>query len=149
MRDSSDDENEHRSDAMRAALWVAILASSLSGVVTADELPKPPQSKTYPYVNTLEASIYRGEIAFKHYCVLCHGVKADGDGRAAKLYQPRPANLLTSDKNVQYKELIIRKGGAALARSEFMPPWEKELTNEQINDVLAYLTSIQQNAAKK
>ncbi len=47
-----------------------------------------------------------------------------------------------SDKNDAYKELIIRRGGKALARSEFMPPWDKELTNEQISDVIAFLGSI-------
>ena len=149
MRYSSNDENDHRSGTMKNLLCASLLVSLLPGVVTASELQKPKPSKTYPYVNTLEASIYRGEIAFQHYCVLCHGINADGNGRAAKLYQPKPANLLTSDKNAQYKELIIRKGGAALGRSEFMPPWEKELTNEQITDVLAYLTSIQKGVTKK
>ena len=28
--------------------------------------------------------------------------------------------------------LIVQKGGKALARSEFMPPWGEELTDEQI-----------------
>ena len=51
-----------------------------------------------------------------------------------------------SDKNDAYFGLIIRKGGAASGRSEFMPSWEAELTNEQINDLVAYLRSI--NAAK-
>lgn len=128
---------------MKIAYCAAIMAGLLNGVVQAADLPQPALAKTYPYVTTLEASIYRGEIAFMHYCVLCHGVNADGNGRAAKLYQPRPSNLLTSDKNVQYKELIIRKGGAVIGRSEFMPPWENELTKEQITDILAYLTSIQ------
>ena len=96
----------------------------------------------YPSRDTLEAAIYRGGIVFNHYCVLCHGVKADGSGRAAKLYMPRPANLVMSDKNDEYKELIIRQGGKVLGRSEFMPSWSKELTDEQVKDVVAYLHSI-------
>jgi mono/diheme cytochrome c family protein len=98
----------------------------------------------YPHSNTAEARIYRGDIVFRNYCVLCHGVKADGAGRAAKLYNPKPANLVLSDKNDQYKELIIRQGGAALGRSEFMPPWGNELTDEQVTDVVAYLRSVNQ-----
>ncbi|HEY0825678.1 MAG TPA: cytochrome c, partial [Ramlibacter sp.] len=66
-------------------------------------------------------------------------------GRAARLYNPKPANLRMSDKNEQYMKMIIRNGGKALARSEFMPPWGEELTDEQIGDVVAYLQSI--NAA--
>ena len=67
---------------------------------------------------------------------------ADGKGRAAKLYDPKPANLHVSPYNDTYKEMIIRCGGQRIARSEFMPPWGEELTDEQIRDVIAYLKSI-------
>ena len=92
-----------------------------------------------------DAAHFRGSLVFFNYCVTCHGPNADGNGRAAKLYNPRPANLRTSDKNEAYMKLIIRYGGKAVARSEFMPPWGEELTDEQIGDVVAYLQSI--NAA--
>ncbi|MBX9900504.1 MAG: cytochrome c, partial [Burkholderiaceae bacterium] len=98
-----------------------------------------------PDKNSPEASIYRGNIVFNNYCVLCHGIKADGKGRAARLYNPKPANLVLSDKNDQYKELIIRQGGKALGRSQFMPPWGEELTDEQISDVIHFLGSIAAN----
>ena len=96
--------------------------------------------------DSMEAAIFRGGLVYANYCVTCHGLNADGNGRAARLYNPRPANLRLSDKNDAYFGLIIRKGGAATGRSEFMPTWEAELTNEQINDLVAYLRSI--NAAK-
>lgn len=111
-------------------------------------LPAAAADKTaddFPKKHSLEAAIYRGQIVFNHYCVLCHGPAADGKGRAAKIYDPKPANLLTSDKNDAYKELIVRSGGAALGRSEFMPAWKEELTDEQIADVVAFLRSIQLN----
>lgn len=89
-----------------------------------------------------DARVFRGSVVFFNYCVTCHGANADGKGRAAKLYDPPPANLRTSDKNAEYMRLIVRMGGKALARSEFMPPWGQELTEEQIGDVTAYLQSI-------
>ena len=89
-----------------------------------------------------DAATFRGSLVFFNYCVTCHGPNADGRGRAAKLYDPAPANLRTSDKNEAYMKLIVRNGGKALARSEFMPPWGEELTDEQIGDVVAYLRSI-------
>jgi mono/diheme cytochrome c family protein len=89
-----------------------------------------------------DAAHFRGSLVFFNYCVTCHGPNADGNGRAAKLYSPKPANLRTSDKNEQYMKLIVRSGGKALTRSEFMPPWGEELTEEQIADVVAYLQSI-------
>ena len=58
------------------------------------------------------------------------------------------ANLRGSDKNDQYVSLIIRKGGAALGRSEFMPTWEAELTEEQVRDLVAYLRSINMNTPR-
>ena len=89
-----------------------------------------------------EAARFRGSLVFFNYCVTCHGANADGNGRAARLYNPKPANLRMSDKNEQYMKMIIRNGGKALARSEFMPPWGEELTDEQIADVTSYLQSI-------
>lgn len=89
-----------------------------------------------------DAARFRGSLVFFNYCVTCHGPNADGGGRAARLYNPRPANLRSSDKNEQYMKLIIRTGGKAMGRSEFMPPWGEELTEEQIVDVTAYLQSI-------
>lgn len=89
-----------------------------------------------------DAAIFRGSLVFFNYCVTCHGPNADGNGRAARLYEPRPANLRASDKNAAYMRLIIRKGGQALGRSQFMPPWGEELTDEQVEDVTAYLQSI-------
>jgi mono/diheme cytochrome c family protein len=90
----------------------------------------------------VDARVFRGSVVFFNYCVTCHGPNADGKGRAARLYDPPPANLRNSDKNPEYVRLIVRMGGKALARSEFMPPWGQELTEEQIGDVTAYLQSI-------
>jgi mono/diheme cytochrome c family protein len=91
-----------------------------------------------------ELSVHRGGIVYMHYCVTCHGITADGNGRSAKLYNPKPANLVKSDKNDLYKELIVRRGGGAIGRSNFMPPWGEELTDEQVRDVVTFLRSIQE-----
>ena len=92
--------------------------------------------------DSAEAGIVRGSLVFFNYCVTCHGPNADGRGRAARLYNPPPANLRSSDKNEAYMRLIVRTGGKAMARSEFMPAWGEELTDEQIGDVVTYLQSI-------
>lgn len=120
-----------------------VLLAATSSSLAAGPAGAPERIEEFPNKNTPEAAIYRGSIVFGNYCVLCHGVKADGNGRAAKIYNPKPANLVMSDKNDQYKELIIRRGGAAVARSQYMPPWGEELTDEQVSDVIAYLRSIQ------
>jgi len=103
----------------------------------------------FPHKDTAEAAQYRGTIVFMNYCATCHGGNADGLGRAARLYTPKPANLRTSLMPDAYKEGIIRRGGQAMGRSEFMPPWGQELTDEQIRDVVAYLRVIAPSNAPK
>lgn len=132
---------------LSGAAFGVLAAMALSLPVRAAAPPRPVIQGQFPNVNTPEAAIFRGDIVFKNYCILCHGINADGAGRAARLYTPKPANLVLSDKNNQYMELIIRQGGKALGRSEFMPPWVNELTNEQIGDVVAYLRSLHQPEA--
>ena len=92
--------------------------------------------------DSVEAAVVRGSIAFRTYCVLCHGASGEGDGRAAAQYVPRPANLTVSVLSDEQKENMIRGGGASVGRSSFMPPWGRELTDEQIKDLLAFLRAI-------
>lgn len=129
-----------------AAPLRAVLAGLCLALLGATQAAEPPQGALLPKDST-DAAVFRGGLVFANYCVTCHGINADGNGRAARLYTPRPANLRTSDKNNDYFGLIIRKGGGALGRSEFMPTWEAELTDEQIQDLVAYLRSI--NAAPR
>ena len=127
------------------ALWLLLSLSAPNVLADSNEKSAESHSEDFPKKDSLEASIYRGRIVFENYCSLCHGTNADGKGRAAKLYDPRPANLVMSDKNSMYKALIIRRGGEAMGRSKFMPPWGEELTDEQIKDVVAFLYSVQKN----
>ena len=130
---------------MALAGLVVSLSLSIPVQVWAQPTSKVPQGSLLPK-DSVDAATFRGGLVFANYCVTCHGINADGNGRAARLYNPKPANLRMSDKNDTYLGLIVRTGGAALARSEFMPSWEAELTNEQISDLVAYLRSI--NATK-
>lgn len=92
--------------------------------------------------DSAEAAVVRGGIVFRTYCVLCHGATGEGNGRTARMYNPRPANLVKSPHNEAYKEQIIRRGGEGMGRSPFMPPWGEQLTDEQIGDLVLFLNSI-------
>lgn len=118
-----------------ACLFAAGAAFSQSAI-------RAPQSGPLLPRDSKDASIFRGGLVFSSYCVTCHGINADGNGRAARLYNPRPANLRATDKNDAYIELIVRKGGEFMKRSPKMPPWEAELTNEQIRDVVSFIRSL-------
>lgn len=107
-----------------------------------EELSEEQINDVIAYISLVKKPASRGEIAFKNNCILCHGIKADGKGRAAPLFNPPPANLTKSDKNDEYKKLIITLGGQAMGRSEVMPAWNEQLTEQQIDDVVEYLQTI-------
>ncbi|MCF6257908.1 MAG: c-type cytochrome, partial [Gammaproteobacteria bacterium] len=103
------------------------------------ELSEEQINDVVAYLQIVTSGSKRGEVVFKTNCILCHGIKADGKGRAAKLYNPPPANLTKSDKNDDYKTMIITYGGQTMGRSQIMPPWGDQLSEQEITDVVAYL----------
>ncbi len=107
-----------------------------------EELSEQQINDLITYLEIVEDPVKRGEVVFKTNCVLCHGIRGDGKGRAARLYDPPPADLTRSDKNDMYKTMIITMGGKAMGRSEVMPVWGEQLTPQEIEDVVAYLRTI-------
>nr|WP_246312311.1 cytochrome c [Aquabacterium terrae] len=126
-----------------------LLSSPLHAQEPAASKPQPAVSAQGALLprDSKDAAVFRGGLVFANYCVTCHGINADGNGRAARLYNPRPANLRASDKNNAYIGLIIKLGGEAMGRSQFMPPWGAELTEEQMSDLVAYIRSNNVNPA--
>jgi len=109
------------------------------------ELSEEQINDVVAYLQIVTTTVKRGEVVFKTNCILCHGIKADGKGRAAKLYDPPPANLTKSDKNDDYKTMIITYGGQIMGRSQIMPPWGDQLSKQEITDVVAYLRTVLDN----
>ena len=107
-----------------------------------DELTDEQIADVIAYIRGVSDPVKRGEAVFKTNCILCHGVNADGKGRASVLYDPPPADLTRSDKNDEYKKMIITLGGAAMGRSEVMPIWGEQLSEQEIDDVVAYLRTV-------
>ncbi len=84
----------------------------------------------------------KGEEIYKTYCVNCHGIQGKGDGPASKMLTPTPANFTSKKtKGKADKELlsIIGNGKPKTA----MPPWKNSLSKEQIQDVLAYIRTLE------
>jgi mono/diheme cytochrome c family protein len=133
----------------RASLWcAAALSAAVLGLGSAAVWAEPEKAQAPHAAGALlprdsrDAAVFRGGLVYANYCVTCHGINADGNGRAARLHTPRPANLRATDKNDAYIGLIVRKGGESLGRSAGMPPWGEELTDEQIGDVVAFVRSV-------
>jgi len=87
--------------------------------------------------------ILRGGIVYKAYCVVCHGEIGDGVSRATQLYTAEQLRIRANLTRDEY-EVIIRRGGEAIGRSPYMPPWQEELSTEQLSDVISYLAIVNQ-----
>lgn len=107
-----------------------------------DELSEEQTSDVLDYLYVIEDPVARGKVVFLTNCILCHGVKGNGKGRASVMYDPPPANLTRSDKTNAYKKLIITNGGEYMGRSPVMPVWGLQLKEAEIDDVIAYLRTI-------
>lgn len=107
-----------------------------------DELSEKQIGHVAHYIKSISDPVSRGKAIFNQYCTLCHGVRGDGKGRASKVHNPPPANLTESDKNDDYKRLIITFGGEYMGRNPAMPVWGSELSDQSIIDVIQYTNSI-------
>jgi cytochrome c oxidase cbb3-type subunit 3 len=112
---------------------VAILLVAFSGLVHAESKPT---------TSADTASEGRGHTVFGKYCAKCHGVDADGNGKEAGKYRPPPTNFVVAGAVRPYMEDMTRKGGKAMGRSEDMPEWGGDLSEQQIQDVVNYLMSV-------
>lgn len=113
-----------------------------------EELSNEQIEDVVAYLSVVNSQIGRGEAVFKANCILCHGVKGNGQGRASVLFDPPPADLTKSEKNDEYKEMIIRYGGAAMGRSDKMPIWGQQLSDQEITDVVRYLRTLKVSKKK-
>lgn len=120
---------------------VLIAATCAAAPSAANQAPSGPLLPK----DSADAATFRGGLVYATYCVTCHGINQDGNGRAARLYDPKPSNLRASDKNDAYIRLIVQRGGESMGRSSKMPPWGEELTDEQIKDVAAFVRSVNVN----
>lgn len=107
-----------------------------------EELSEEQITDVIAYLKVIGDDTSRGEVVFKTNCILCHGINGTGNGRAAHLFDPRPADLTRSDKNNDYKRLIITNGGEAMGRSPAMPAWGDQLSPQEIGDTVSYLRTL-------
>lgn len=117
-------------------------ASALGGIVAVAALLLSRTAVSATEMGPAKIAVERGSQVYFTYCVSCHGVNADGQGRRAAKLSVAPTDLTHRQSPAFNAELMIRKGGEALGRSSAMPPWEDELSHENIKDVMAYLEAI-------
>ncbi|MFO1519796.1 MAG: cytochrome c [bacterium] len=84
-----------------------------------------------------------GKAKFDQLCATCHGMKGEGDGPASAGLNPKPRNfhdaaVMDKKTNEELKK-VIKNGGAANGLSPVMPAWGGTLSDQDIDNVIAYI----------
>ena len=88
-----------------------------------------------------------GAKVFYTYCTLCHGPNGMGEGPLAIAIENYPnVNLMTSQKDLSLENIVqIVKYGSQLDNvGDFMPPWIRELTKDQIQNVSEFVAFLRE-----
>ena len=85
----------------------------------------------------------RGREVYGHYCAICHGAEGDGNGFNSAQLEIPPRNFTDPQFWKQATDerlsLVVMAGGLAAGKSKLMPVWGKTLSDQQIQDVIAWL----------
>jgi len=81
---------------------------------------------------------------YEFYCAQCHGLSGKGDGpNVTQDFKTDPRNFTSvadmeklSDADIKN---VITDGGAAVSKSELMPPWGKTISAADIDKLVAYV----------
>jgi cytochrome c oxidase cbb3-type subunit 3 len=85
-----------------------------------------------------------GKQLFDFYCAQCHGLTGKGDGpNVTEHFKTDPRNFtnVTEMKKLSKADVktVIADGGAAISKSQLMPPWSKTISAADIDKIAAYV----------
>jgi len=78
-----------------------------------------------------------GKSIYGDKCLKCHGEKGRGDGRKAADLEKKPADYTDKAKMAKFTDEDLKK--AVKEGKKPMPAFGKKLTDEQIDNVIAYI----------
>jgi mono/diheme cytochrome c family protein len=95
-----------------------------------------------------EDSVKRGAEIFLANCARCHGKEAKGNGPDLVKLQSAvsPDDWTDKESNQELTDsfivAMITKGGKANGKSRIMPSFGAKLSNQQVQDLLAFIRSL-------
>ena len=81
----------------------------------------------------------QGQVIFQKHCAACHGPTGKGDGYTT--FNPPVADLTSAKVHTQLAPQLIRTVHKGRANSA-MGKWENVLSDQDIEDVVAYIRSL-------
>lgn len=90
---------------------------------------------------------------YDFYCAQCHGLTGKGDGpNVTKDFKTDPRDFTSvvdmeklSDADIRN---VIMDGGAAVSKSELMPPWSTTISEADVDKLTAYIRKLCKCTAK-
>ncbi|MBI3988218.1 MAG: cytochrome c [candidate division NC10 bacterium] len=87
----------------------------------------------------IAADVARGKAIYNEKCALCHGRMGKGDGPVADSLKPRPPSFISKEMiahpDARHKAVMMEGRGN-------MPSFQGQLSEEEIEDVLAYTRTL-------
>jgi len=93
------------------------------------------------------ADLAIGKSIYGDKCLKCHGEKGRGDGRKAADLEKKPADYTDKAKMAKFTDEDLKK--AVKEGKKPMPAFGKKLTDEQIDNVIAYIRTFAGAHAEK
>ncbi len=91
-------------------------------------------------------SASQGEKLYAVYCSQCHGLEGDGFGVNAADMDVLPKDHTDTEEMVSRTDedlfKAIKHGGKAVGKSILMPNWDGNMTDAEINTLVAYLREL-------
>ena len=87
----------------------------------------------------------RGKAAYERHCQKCHGVGGSGDGPDAQALKVAPANFHRFSSFLKSDEELLRTIEHGVVFSP-MHSWRGQLTDGEMQDVVAYVRFLSQQA---
>ena len=92
-------------------------------------------------VLAFEGDAAKGKVIYQAKCVTCHGPEGKGDGPIGKALKPPAGNFssaVSKKKSSDELQNLIANGKPKTA----MMAWNKQLSEAEIQDVLAYVLTL-------
>lgn len=96
-----------------------------------------------PMSATAQTNPHTSKEIYDQMCAGCHGYRGDGGEGHRGGFSPHIGTLANKEYMSQvpdeYLAMIIKKGGAYMGKIATMPAWEKRLSDEEIQGLVAYI----------
>lgn len=122
---------------------IFLLLFALAAAATAAEAAEPAPSADS---ERSAISVERGRTIYQALCTQCHGVNGNGWGINAPHMEVLPRNHIDTREMAARTDdelfKVIKEGGPSINKSVFMPSWKKNLSDPEIQDLVAYLRQL-------